>query len=193
MESRSPASRQSLSSGRNEAAWGLHNSGADAQFGKRCRAVNTRRAIVAGLVASLVMGMVEMIYEALAGGGFWSPVVYIGATVLRGLQAVRPPVAFDFWGVILGLMGHMMNSVILGSVFVALFRGAQTRGAQVTWGAFYGLVIFFIMWYGVVPVVDPVLRQLNTSAFAIAHIMWGGALGLLVPRTVAADLRVTTT
>jgi uncharacterized membrane protein YagU involved in acid resistance len=145
------------------------------------------------LVASLVMGMIEMIYEAFAGGGFWSPVVYIGATVLRGLQSVRPPVAFDFWGVIVGLMGHMMNSVIFGSIFATVFvRGAKTRGTQVTRGALYGLVIFFAMWYAVVPAVDPVLRQLNGTVFAIAHIMWGAALGLLVPRNVEAELRVKT-
>jgi hypothetical protein len=145
--------------------------------------MDIRRVLLGGIVASLVMGMIEMIYEAIAGSGFWAPVVYIGATVLRGLQTVQPPVAFNFWGVVLGLMGHMMNSIILGFIFVALFaRGSRARGALVTSGAAYGLAVFFVMWYLVVPVVDPVLRQLNAPVFAAAHMMWGAALGGLLAK-----------
>lgn len=152
-----------------------------------------RRVLIAGIVASLVMGMIEMVYEALAGDGFWSPAVYIGATVLRGLQAVRIPVAFDFWGVVLGLMGHMMNSVIFGLIFTAIFaRSGKSRGGLVTSGAIYSLIIFFVMWYAVAPIVDPVILNLNATVFAIAHIMWGAALGLLVPRSDVAELRART-
>lgn len=150
-----------------------------------------RRILIAGLVASLVMGMIEMIYEAVAGDGFWSPVIYIGATVLRGLQSVPIPVSFNFWGVVLGLMGHMMNSVILGLVFVAIFsRSVQSRGGLVVAGAIYALAIFFVMWYAVVPAVDPVILNLNAIVFAIAHIMWGAALGLIVPQASEASVRL---
>lgn len=156
--------------------------------------MSIRRVLVAGIVASLVMGMIEMIYEALAGDGFWSPAVYIGATVLRGLQSVRIPVAFDFWGVVLGLMGHMMNSVIFGLIFTAIFaRSARSRGGLVVPGAIYALIIFFVMWYVVAPAIDPVILNLNAVVFAIAHIMWGAALGWLVPRAAEAKLRVRTT
>lgn len=155
--------------------------------------MNTRRALIAGIVASLVMGMVEMIYEALAGDGFWSPAVYIGATVLRGLQSVQIPVTFTFWGVVLGLMGHMMNSVIFGLIFATIFaHNARSRGGLIVSGAIYSLVIFFVMWYAVAPIVDPVILNLNATVFAIAHIMWGAALGLLVPRSDGAELRART-
>ncbi len=156
--------------------------------------MNIRRVLVAGIVASLVMGMIEMVFEAVAGDGFWSPAVYIGATVLRGLQSVQIPVAFNFWGVVLGLMGHMMNSVIFGLIFATLLaRGAKSRGTLVVSGAIYSLVIFFVMWYVVAPVVDAVILNLNATVFAIAHIMWGAALGLLVPRVAEAALRTSTT
>lgn len=155
--------------------------------------MDIRRVLVGGIVASLVMGMIDMTYEAVAGSGFWAPVVYIGATVLRGLQAVQAPVAFNFWGVVVGLMGHMMNSIILGLTFVALFaRGSRARGTLVTSGAAYGLAVFFVMWYLVVPAIDPVLRQLNATVFAVAHIMWGGALGLLVRAGEEPALQVET-
>src|SRR2546425_12862788 len=97
--------------------------------------MDIRRVLVGGIVASFVMGMIEMISEAVAGSGFWAPMVYMGATVLRGLQAVQAPVAFTFWGVVLGLMGHMVNSIILSFIFLALFaRGSQARGTLITSG-----------------------------------------------------------
>ncbi len=145
--------------------------------------MNTRRVLLAGIVASVVMGMIEMIYEAVAGDGFWSPLIYIGATVLRRLQALQPPVGFAFWGVVLGLMGHMMNSVIFGFIFASVSsRRQMRRGPLVVSGAVYALVIFFVMWYVVVPVVDKVMLNLNAMVFALAHVMWGAALGLLVPQ-----------
>jgi hypothetical protein len=44
------------------------------------------------------------------------------------------------------------------------------------------LVVFGVTWYVVVPLVDPVMLKLNPTAFAISHMMWGAALGLLVPQ-----------
>jgi len=48
--------------------------------------------------------MMEMIFEAVAGDGFWSPVTFIGEAVFRSLQAPQPTVGFHFCGVVLGLM-----------------------------------------------------------------------------------------
>lgn len=136
---------------------------------------------MAGLIASMVMGMVVMVYEAVAGAGFWSPVVVIAATILRDLQAVATPVPFFLVAVVLGLMGHLMNSLILGVVFarVAEHR-VQGLPALAVSGAVYGLLVFGAMWFIVLPRVDPVMLQLNGPVFALTHVMWGGALGLLL-------------
>lgn len=154
--------------------------------------MNARRTIAAGLIASIAMGMVEMVYEALAGDGFWSPVIYIGATVLRGLQRLVPPVGFQFWPVVLGFAGHMMNSVILSWLFAAfLLRRLASRQSLVISGAIYGLVVFFAMWYMIVPVVDPVMLNLNASVFALAHLVWGAALGTFLPARSEATPRAS--
>ncbi|MBI4493500.1 MAG: hypothetical protein HY690_11990 [Chloroflexi bacterium] len=142
--------------------------------------VNTR-VLLAGLIASMVMGMIQMVYEAVAGAGFWSPVVFIAATILRDLQSVATPVPFALIPVLLGLMGHMMNSVILGVVFAALVAPRlQGLGGLIVGGAVYGLVVFALMWLIVVPLVDPAMLRLNAPVFAVAHLMWGGALGLVL-------------
>lgn len=141
-----------------------------------------RRVLGVGLLASVVMGMIEMIYEAVAGAGFWAPVVFIGATVVRRLQLIQGPVPFDLTGVVLGLMGHMMNSALVGLIFVRVFAlAAVPRGALVGWGVVYGLVILGVMWFAVLPVIDPVMLRLNPAVFAIAHVAWGATLGAFVP------------
>ncbi len=149
--------------------------------------MNIRRLLAAGVIASIVMGMIEMIYEAVAGAGFWSPVVFISATILRGLQSVPVPVPFDFWGVLVGLMGHMMNSIIFGILFGwIVFRTSLSRVGLVSAGALYGLAIFVVMWYAVVPRIDPVMLTVSGTVFAISHLMWGAALGLFAPASEPA-------
>lgn len=151
--------------------------------------MSIQRVVVAGLIASLIMGMLEMAAGAIAGTGFWSPVVFIAATIMRGLQTVSVPVAFQPLPVLLGLMGHMMNSVILAAIFSWLIapRMRSINGLVVASVA-YSLVVFFTMWYVIVPLVDPVMLNLNPLVFAISHVMWGAALGLILGWRPAGEL-----
>ncbi len=156
--------------------------------------MNLRRAVVAGLVASIAMGMIEMVYEGLVGAGFWSPLVFVGATVLRSLQSVGVPVGFNPAAVVLGAMGHMMNSALFGILFAWLVSHAEVPRARLFQaGALYGLVISLAMWYAVIPAIDPVMRNLNGVMFAIAHIVWGAVLGLALPQPVRSPERLQAT
>jgi hypothetical protein len=143
--------------------------------------MSVQRVLLAGVIASLVLGMLEMFYGAIAGIGFWSPVVFIAATIVRNLQSVGTPVEFQPMPVLLGLLGHMMNSVILAFVFSWLIA-PRLRGvtALAVGGVVYGLVVFVAMWFGIVPLVDPVMLKLDAPVFAISHMMWGAALGLVL-------------
>lgn len=142
--------------------------------------MDAKRVLVAGLVASVVMGMWEMLLEQLVGGnGFWSPVVYIAATILRDYQGVATPVSFEPTPVVLGLMGHMMNSVILGFVFAkAAPKFVQSSNGLVGAGLVYGVLVMLSMWFVVLPIVDPVMLRLNAVIFLLAHMMWGIGLGV---------------
>lgn len=46
------------------------------------------------------------------------------------------------------------------------------------------------MWFLVVPAIDPVMLKLNGMVFSIAHMMWGAALGLIVPQPSGSTARV---
>ena len=56
-------------------------------------------------------------------------------------------------------------------------------------GAVWGAVVFAMMWYVVVPAVDPGMLNLNAPAFFVGHLMWGAALGLLWAGFGASDQR----
>jgi hypothetical protein len=148
---------------------------------------------IGGLVGGMVFAMWEMVVEgirsATGGGsfwgslsthsGFWSAPQFIGATLIRSLQTSRNP-NFNLGPLILGIMGHMMNSIILGLIFAAFaYYLTRSLGGLLVLGMMYGAAVFAIMWWLVVPAVDPAMQEVNGALFFIGHLMYGGILGLV--------------
>ncbi len=152
--------------------------------------MSTRAILIGGIAASLVIAMWEMIVEAVlpGGAGFFGPPIAIGATLIRDLQGSQNPIPFDLAALVLGLAGHMMNSVILAALFgFAVGRRGLGKVALLGAGIVWGVVVFAAMWFVVVPAVDPLVLNLNGVAFLAGHMMWGAALGILWARFGAAD------
>jgi len=135
--------------------------------------------IVFGMTAGVMMTMIEMIYEGVAAGGtgFWSAPIFISATIFRDLQTLAIPVSFMLVPVIVGLLGHMMNSVILGMVHWKLFGNIQNSLLRVMTGMLLGAGVFVVMWFVILPFIDPIMLKLNGTVFLISHLVWGGMLG----------------
>ena len=152
--------------------------------------MNPRTILIGGIVASLVIAMWEMVVEAVIpdGAGFFGPPIAIGATIVRDLQGSQNPIGFDLAALVLGLAGHMMNSVILAAIFGFAIgrRGLGTMPLLVA-GIAWGVAVFAAMWYVVVPAIDPLVLNLNAVAFLAGHMMWGAALGLLWGRLGSPD------
>jgi hypothetical protein len=150
------------------------------------------RILFAGLIAGAVMGMVEMLFAALSGEGLWTPLVFISATVQRGLQSLVPPATFMPGAVVLGTLGHLVNSIVLGLVF-AWLAAPRLRGwvALVVGGIVFGLLVFAATWFIALPLVDPVMLQLDATLFAISHIVWGATLGGLLAWHAAPALNLS--
>lgn len=149
------------------------------------RTVETRRILIAGIVASLALAMWEMIVEAVIpdGAGFFGAPLAIGATVVRDLQGSSNPIEFNALALVAGLAGHMMNSVILGAIFGAVVvRRRLSATTTIVAGMAWGVAVFAAMWFVVVPAVDPLMLNLNAPAFLAGHFMWGAALGYLWSR-----------
>ena len=152
--------------------------------------MSVRQIAAAGIVASLVMAMWEMVVEAVIpdGAGLCGAPIASGATLIRGLQGSGNPIPFDGLALILGLMGHMMNSILFAAIFALLARrAALSQTALLAAGMAWGVALFVGMWFVVAPIVDPLLLNLNGLAFFLAHLMWGGALGWLWARRESTD------
>ena len=130
--------------------------------------MDRRRILIAGIGASLVIAMWEMIVEAVipGGAGFFGTPVAIGATIVRDLQGSAYPIPFNVVALILGLMGHMMNSVILAVIFALIVtRLAPSAAGTIGLGMAWGVVVFAIlMWRARVPALDDARRVLGRWA-----------------------------
>jgi uncharacterized membrane protein YagU involved in acid resistance len=138
------------------------------------------RAGAAGLIAGLVFAMWAMIVGIFTSN-LWAPPQGIGQALGIGHQGHD----FQVVPLIVGLMGHMLNSVIFGLIFLAIVTALHLRGvAAVVAGMMYGIVIYAVMYW-------LVLRNLlsGTSgsfltanpewSWVVGHLMFGAVLGLL--------------
>ncbi len=110
-----------------------------------------RTGALAGLAGGMMMAMWQMVVGAIAQNptadpaihqSFWTavtaiPSVPFGESWFHG--------SFDFGAVVLGLMGHMMNSMVLGVVGVGLattILGSRPSVAKaMAFGMMFGLVL----------------------------------------------------
>lgn len=137
--------------------------------------------LVPGLVAGLAFAMWAMIVGIFASR-LWAPPQGIAQSVGIGSQGWD----FKLIPFILGLMGHMMNSIIIGLIFLTIVAALKLRGiALVIAGMMYGIVVYLVMYY-------PILRGLLSSnsgsflssnpewSWVLAHLMYGMVLGALL-------------
>ncbi len=135
----------------------------------------TRQTLLVGIIAGMVYGMMEMVIEAIVGHGFWSPLRYIASVFTLG-KDTDP--TFSLIPVVVGLMGHMMNSVIFGLIFALLIsRLIRERAGLILAGMVYAAAIFVIMWFGILPLIDPAMKLVNGVGFLFSHLMYGLVLG----------------
>jgi hypothetical protein len=45
-----------------------------------------------------------------------------------------------------------------------------------------GSGVFAVLWFGIVPLVDPVFLKINARVFVVAHIAWGATLAIMPTR-----------
>lgn len=138
---------------------------------------------IAGAVAGMMMAMWQMIVGAIAdeptavdgiSTSFWTAVTAI-PSVPFGIDWFSQD--FDFWPVVLGIGGHMMNSMLLGVLGVTLLV------------ALLGLIVHLI----VNPIQDVNTLYTSTPEWSwwASHAVFGMTLGLvgslLLRRNAAAD------
>ncbi len=153
----------------------------EAEVQKESRGRLAARWILPGLIAGMVFAMWAMVVGIFASN-LWAPPQGIAQSVGIGSQGHNfQPVPF-----VLGLMGHMMNSVIIGIIFITIARAVHLHGvAAVIGGMGWGVIAYV----GMYRVVLRVLLASPSASFHSAtpewswiagHLMYGVALGALV-------------
>ena len=141
------------------------------------------RWVLPGLIAGLVFAMWAMMVGLLTpGSSLLAPPQGIAQAVGIG----RPGHDFQLLPFAAGLMGHMMNSIVLGAIFVAIARAIHIRGAgALAAGMMYGLLVYAGMYWillrGLLAGSSQSFLSANPEwSWVAAHLMFGAVLGALL-------------
>jgi hypothetical protein len=152
-------------------------SSAELSTGKRIVLVGA----IGGMVAGMMMALVEMLYGwASDAHTFWDAPMAIWSWV-AGLEHFGQP-QNHVGPIILGLGGHMMNSVVVGVAFAALITALRPRGdlTPIVVGIAYGLGAWVVMRYGVLPLNSGEDDLFTTNLVSPQWVWWlaHGVLGM---------------
>ena len=147
---------------------------------------------IAGLAGGMVMAMWQMVVGAIAQDptavpgvqtSFWTAVTSI-PSVIFGQSWFHG--SFDFGAVFLGLMGHMMNSMVLGVVGVGLATVLLSNRPSVAKAMAFGMMFGLLLEVVVVNLVVNPIQDVNTLytstpewSWFVAHAMFGATVGLV--------------
>lgn len=148
----------------------------------RPRSISIGEWTLPGLGAGMVFAMWAMVVGVFTST-LWAPPQGIAQAVGIGIAGHD----FQAGPLVLGLMGHMMNAMILGALFFAIVRAARITGttALAAAGLVYGLAAYVVMYWvvlrGLLASTSGSFLSANPEWSWIAgHAMFGIALGLLV-------------
>jgi uncharacterized membrane protein YagU involved in acid resistance len=136
--------------------------------------------VLPGLIAGLVFAMWAMVV-GLFTSTLWAPPQGIAQSIGIG----SPGHNFQLVPLVVGLIGHMMNSIVLGVIFIAIARALRLHGlSAVAGGMAYGVIVYVAMYWvllrGILNSTSASFLSSNPEWSWIAgHLMFGVVLGAL--------------
>lgn len=135
---------------------------------------------IAGLAGGLAMSIVAAIISLSLGNDIWLEAKQIAALVY-GRAAVAQP-GFIFGPVVVGTLLHFAMAALLGALFGIvtrrLLRLTSDFGTPVLAGLIYGMLIWLLSYFIILPLLNPVLLETYAPSFIIQHIIYGAVTGL---------------
>jgi hypothetical protein len=132
--------------------------------------------VVPGLVAGLMFAMFAMVV------GIFTSTLWAAPQGIAQAIGVGPN-GHDFQVVpfVLGLMGHMMNSIVIGAIFVALVRAARPSAIVTAMGGLvYGLVVYAVMYWVLLRNVFTLWAAGGVQSFLSSNPEWAWVVGHMV-------------
>ncbi len=149
--------------------------------------------LVAGVLAGTVMMLGALVHSAVAGLGFTWPLHRVADAAIAGQATAQGGAS-----AVIGAAVHLAISAVWGVLFVALVPRGAPLPAAVGLGVVFGLMVFLVMTWMVVPWANDALWQtVSPSVLFLYHLVFGAVLPLGVPlrrqitRGVATSRRAT--
>lgn len=131
----------------------------------------------AGVCGGFALMFVLMVYSYGVGEGFWLPLKSIAGFIL-GVDALVGTGGAIF----LGFCIHVVASACFGAIFALLVPKDSSSGPLFLEGIIYGLVVWAVMTFVVLPLVNSTLSDrvaTMATAWFFAHLLFGGFLALI--------------
>ncbi len=135
---------------------------------------------LAGLVGGVMMAIVGAILALTIGDDLWKAPKLI-ATFVVSPDTVATP-GFLAGPVIIGSVIHLTLSVLFGVGFgiltTRLWKMPLAYGAPMVFGFVYGLAIWLIAYFIVLPLLNPLILDIYAPSFLIQNLTYGVSVGL---------------
>ena len=133
-----------------------------------------------GMVAGLIMGVFAMIVSAAALFLPWYAPPRVFATMVMGRDALANILEFKVVPFVVGLVVVLVLTGLLGMIFALLLRRYES-GRIVLAGVFYGLTVWALLQYFVLPLLFPLVAEKGFPPlwYAITFGVYGLTLGVL--------------
>lgn len=135
---------------------------------------------LAGLMAGLVMVALSPILSAMNGISMWEPPRLIASTVMG--SAALSHTGFEFTPIMVGLVLHLITSTVLGAIFGIVSNRVlhltTDFGMPLYVGLCYGLIIFFIAYFVLLPMTGSAVDDNYVGAVIAQNVVFGIFLGL---------------
>jgi uncharacterized membrane protein YagU involved in acid resistance len=141
------------------------------QHRRTARTVDWSAAIWAGVIAGAVFLVLELLMVPMfLGGSMWAPPRMIGAIVM-GKGVLPPPATFDLGIVAVAMAVHFVLSIAFALV-LALLISRLGFGAALAVGVVYGLVLYFVNFYGLTALF-PWFAMARNWVSIFTHVVFG--------------------
>jgi uncharacterized membrane protein YagU involved in acid resistance len=153
--------------------------------------------IAGGIISGIIFAMAEMILNVLMGKPFFGPLRLIGS-ILLGQQALAPiyPLAS---AALVGLMVHMIMSMIFGLIFIYLLSAVRqlqvSTGRLLVYGSLFGLALWVVNFQILAPALFPqftLVNQFWNGFFAHTFFfgtMIGGYMAIAIPKQEVVEIQ----
>ena len=140
-----------------------------------------RAGAIAGLAGGGMMAIIAALLMQAISQDVWLQLKVLASLILGSEVATSATVTLR--SVLVGLAVHLAISAVLGGIFALGMRRIaglpSDLGVPEIAGLSYGLALWLIAYFGVLPLLAPALMGIYAPALIIQHLIYGAVTGLL--------------